>query len=187
MLTHAGTQAIETPRLTLRRFAYEDNASMRTHWASDPAIQRMYSEPTYTTEAEARGLLDLYIAGYERPDYYRWAVSLRGEPDCIGQIAYFKVDDTNHWAEVEYCVGQAFQGRGYITEAMQSVLRYGFERVNLHKVQVCHKANNPASGRVIEKCGFVYEGALRDYFFMDGAYVDRLYYSLMRDEWEGQK
>ena len=54
--------------------------------------------------------------------------------------------------------------------------------MNLHKVQICHKSINIPSRRVIEKCGFIYEGALRDYFYMDGQYVDRLYYSILKDE-----
>ncbi|MCC8022988.1 MAG: GNAT family N-acetyltransferase, partial [Clostridiales bacterium] len=76
-----------------------------------------------------------------------------------------------------------FQNQGYMTEAAQAVLRYGFERIHLHKVQACHKSINLPSKRVIEKCGFVYEGTLRDYFYMDGRYLDRLYYSMLRSEW----
>lgn len=55
--------------------------------------------------------------------------------------------------------------------------------MKLHKVQVCHKSNNPKSARVIEKSGFIYEGKLRDYFFMDGEYISRLYYSILEEEW----
>ena len=56
------------------------------------------------------------------------------------------------------------------------MIRYGFEKMNLHKVQICTKEINAASKRVIEKCGFTYEGTLRDYFYMDGAYTGRLYF-----------
>ena len=43
---------------------------------------------------------------------------------------------------------------------------------------------NAPSKRVIEKCGFVYEGTLRDYFYMNGEYVGRLYFSILRNEFE---
>ena len=42
-------------------------------------------------------------------------------------------------------------------------------------------------GQVIEKCGFTYEGALRDYFYYDGEYVGRMYYSMLKDEYEGTR
>ena len=74
MLNHLGTVTIETERLILRRFEYSDSSDMLEYWISDPAIQSMYSEPVYTTEEEVKALLDKYISGYERDDYYRWAV-----------------------------------------------------------------------------------------------------------------
>lgn len=182
MLTHIGTMKIETERLILRKFQYTDDESMLKYWISDPAIQSMYAEPIYTTKQEVKELIDKYINAYEKDDYYRWAVILKETGECIGQIAYFLVDNKNHFAEIEYCIGTSFQKRGLATEATKAVIKYGFNKINLHKVQICHKSINIASCRVIEKCGFVYEGALRDFFYMDGQYVDRLYYSILKSE-----
>ena len=52
MLTHVGTNTIETERLILRRFQYADNEAMRKYWISDEKIQSMYSEPVYTTKEQ---------------------------------------------------------------------------------------------------------------------------------------
>lgn len=92
------------------------------------------------------------------------------------------VDSNNHFAEIEYCIGRYFQRKGLATEATKAVIQFGFNKMNLHKVQICHKSINIPSRKVIEKCGFVYEGTLRDFFYMDGQYVDRLYYSILKDE-----
>ncbi len=183
MLTHIGTQTIETDRLILRRFEYSDDDTMLRNWVADENVQKMYSEPVYSTKDEVRGLLDKYIGSYEREDYYRWAVIDKECGECVGQIAFFLVDSKNHFAEIEYCIGTEFQCRGYATEATKAVIAYGFDRINLHKVQICTKTINAKSKRVIEKCGFTYEGTLRDYFCMDGNYVGRLYFSILRDEY----
>ena len=111
MLTHVGTNTIETERLTLRRFEYEDNESMRKNWIADEKIQSLYSEPVYSTAEEVKGLLDKYIGSYDREDYYRWAVIEKASGECIGQIAYFLVDSKNHFAEIEYCIGAAARKR----------------------------------------------------------------------------
>ncbi len=187
MLVHTGTQKIETDRLILRRFEYTDNEDMLKYWAGDPLVQSMYSEPVYATTEAVKELLDKYIGSYTKDDYYRWAVIFKETNECIGQIAYFLMDNKNHFAEIEYCIGNSFQRRGFATEATEAVMRYGFEKINLHKVQICHKRTNIPSQKVIERCGFVYEGALRDFFYIDGQYVDRLYYSILRDEYLKKK
>ncbi len=184
MLTHTGTQTIETERLVLRKFRYSDDDSMLKYWIADEKIQSLYSEPVYSTKAEVKGLLDKYISSYDKEDYYRWAVIDKETNECIGQIAYFLVDSKNNFAEIEYCIGSAFQCRGFATEATKAIIKFGFEQINLHKVQICTKTINNPSKRVIEKCGFTYEGTLRDYFFMDNRYVGRLYFSMLRDEYE---
>ena len=102
MLTHVGTNTIETERLILRRFQYSDNDAMRKYWIADEKIQSMYAEPVYTTREEVKELLDQYIGSYEKEDYYRWAIIHKESDECIGQIAYFLVDSKNHFAEIEY-------------------------------------------------------------------------------------
>ena len=184
---HCGTLTIDTPRLLLRRFEAGDLRDMLGNWASDPAVQTEYGEPVYSTAQEAEGLLNRYIGGYSSDSFYRWAVIDRECGECIGQIAYFLVDSKNHFAEIEYCIGSQFQRRGYATEAAKAVIAYGFDRMNLHKVQICCKTINAPSRKVIEKCGLTFEGTLRDYFCMDGQYVGRHYFSILRDEYENRR
>ena len=183
MLNHQGTEIIETERLLLRKFKYRDTENMLKYWISDPAVQHMYSEPVYSTKDEVKELLEKYIKNYEKEDYYRWAIIDRKENVCIGQIAFFLVDNKNHFAEIEYCVGRDFQGKGLATEAARALLNFGFGKVNFHRIQICHKEHNLASKAVILKCGFNFEGGLRDFFFMGDTYVTRMYYSLLKNEW----
>lgn len=177
-----GSMTMETERLILRAFRPEDAGSVLRNWASDDEVQWMYGEPSYKTIEEVRELLDIYIGKSQSGYYYRWAVILKETGECIGQAAYFLVDSGNHFAEIEYCIGAAFQGRGYATEATKAVIDYGFDKIGLNKVQICVRPSNISSKRVIEKCGFKLDGVLRDFFCRDGGYEDRMYYSLLRSE-----
>ncbi|MEG0295158.1 MAG: GNAT family protein [Clostridium sp.] len=183
MLTHIGTQRIETERLILRKFNSTDADSVFKNWASDELVQSWYSEPIYETKEKTSELLNTYINSYEKEDYYRWAITLKDTNECIGQIAIFLVDNKNHFCEYEYCIGREFQKNGYATEATKAIIDFSFNKINFNKVQICHKSGNPKSQSVIEKCGLTYEGALRDYFYMNGKYVDRHYYSVLKSEW----
>lgn len=186
MLNNVGTKIIETERLILRRFQYGDTESVLKNWASDEEVQSLYSEPVYKTVEEVSELLSKYIDSYKNNNYYRWAVILKGTNECIGQIAYFLLDERNHFAEIEYCIGRKFQGCEYATEGTKAVIDFGFKEMNLHKVQICHKDMNEKSKRVIEKCGLKYEGTLRDFFYIEkeNKYVSRLYYSILREEYD---
>ena len=185
MLKHCGTLPIETENLILRPFEYSDAEAMLRYWVADEKIQFMYAEPVYKTLDEVHGLLNKYISSYERSDYYRWAITDKDGHGCIGQIAFFLVDSNNNFAEIEYCIGSEFQCKGYATEATEALIGYGFEKIGLHKIQICTKTINLPSKKVIEKCGFTYEGTLRDYFYYNGEYVGRMYYSMLKDEYEG--
>ena len=182
-ISACGTQDIDTGRLLLRQFRYEDADSMMNNWASDEYVQKMYGEPAYKTPEAVKKLLDKFIGGYEKGSYFRWAVIEKSSGECIGQIAYFLVDTSGHFGEIEYCIGTRFQGRGYATEAAKAVIRYGFEKINFNKVQICVRPSNTPSKKVIEKCGFTYEGTLREYFYIDGKYEGRMYFSILKDEY----
>jgi len=174
-----GTQKIETERLILRPFQQDDVLSVLNNWAGDEEVQKMYGEPVYNSPEKVKGLLEKYIVSYNSDFTFRWAVIEKESGECIGQIAYFLVDKNNSWGEIEYCIGKAYQGKGYATEATKEIIRYGFDRIGFNKVQICVRPSNIKSTRVIEKCGFEYEGILRDYFCIDGKYEGRMYYSLL--------
>ncbi len=178
----AGTKEIITDYLILRRFKLSDAESACRNWAGDKEVQDMYGEPVYPTVEQTKKLLGKYIYSY-RKNSYRWAVIEKESGECIGQIAFFLVNENNNFAEIEYCIGSAFQCRGYATEATRALLKYGFDEMNLHKIQISHRPSNTASQKVIQKCGFTYEGSLRDYFLRGGEYEDRMYYSILEREY----
>lgn len=183
MMQSIGTQNIRTAHLRLRPFQPEDVDAVYENWAADPAVQKNYGEPVYPTRAAVQTLLETYIGRYASPDVYRWAIVLPETDICIGQIAFYLVDVRNQFAEIEYCIGQAFQGHGFATEATKAILQYGFAQIGLHKIQISHRSNNLASRRVIIKCGFHPDGVHRDALYLDGAYYDRVYYSLLESEY----
>ncbi len=178
-----GTRTIETERLILRRFERSDAKSMMNNWISDEKVQSEYGEPAYKTEVEVLELLNKYLSQYADDNYYRWAIIEKVSGEVIGQIAFYLVYLRNHFAEIEYCIGAGHQRKGYATEATKAVIQYGFEMIGLHKIQICARTANIKSLGVIKKCGFTYEGTLRDYFYMQDHYEGKMYYSLLREEW----
>ena len=93
--------------------------------------------------------------------------------------------DNGSW-EIGYHTVKAMTGRGYATEAVRAFLPVMMERLSLSEVDGICDANNIASRRVLEKCGFTYEGTLRrEYSRFDGQVLDSCMYSITYDEWLG--
>jgi RimJ/RimL family protein N-acetyltransferase len=87
-------------------------------------------------------------------------------------------------AEIGYWLGVPFWGRGYATEAVAAIIRYGFEELKLNRIYAGYFSRNAASGRVMEKNGMKYEGSLRQHVKKWDEYVDVIYYGILRSEWQ---
>ena len=84
-------------------------------------------------------------------------------------------------------IGPAFQGKGYATEMTKAVIRFGFDEINFHRIEIDCRTANEASRRVIEKCGLTYEGTFRDFFWRKDHFEGRRVYSILKSEYEAGK
>ena len=150
-MQHIGTKTFETEHLICRPFMEGDHEDMFRNWASDPKIQIEYGEPVYSTLSEVKKLLAKYIEGYKNPDFYRWAIVEKSSGENIGQIAFCKVYSDCRTAEIEYCIGHDFWGKGYAGEALSGLIDLTFKNTDFFKLEAYHRIENVKSGRVLEK------------------------------------
>lgn len=85
-------------------------------------------------------------------------------------------------AELGYWIGRPSWGQGFATEAARAVIRYGFEKLSLNRIQAHHLVRNPASGRVLEKCGMRREGVARQYLRKWDEFEDIVMYSVLASD-----
>ena len=180
-----GTVTIESDRLILRRFMLDDADSMLKNWISDKEIQSNYGEPVYESLARVEELLRKWMSSYLSNDFYRWAIILKENAENIGQIAFCNVDLGHRYADIEYCISRIYQGKGYATEALSSVIKFTFEKTGFNRLQAFHRGKNTASGKVLLKSKMRYEGTLRQsvYYSDDNEYDDRVYYGIIREDY----
>ena len=184
MLTHKGTQTIETPRLLLRRARMEDAQAMFDNWASDPEVTKFLTWPTYTSVDTAHNRLNIWIQDYERPECYQWMIVLKNRMEPIGSISVTEHSDRTEKAEIGYCIGRPWWHRGITTEALEAVIAFLFTEVGMNRVEARHDPNNPHSGAVMRKCGMVYEGTARQADRNNQGLCDSAHYAILRRDWE---
>ena len=89
-------------------------------------------------------------------------------------------------AEVGFVLSREYWGRGLMAEAVRAMLRFGFERMNLNRIEARCIAENAASARVMEKAGMFYEGTLRQREYIKGAYRDIKLYAILKKGFPGR-
>ncbi len=185
-MKHMGTQTIKTVRLTLRRFALSDAEAMYKNWASDARVTRFLSWTPHESVETTRTILKSWCALYRNHSYYHWVIEWEGQ--IVGAVNVVRQSDQHQVAELGYCLGHDFWGRGITAEAVRAVTDYLFAEVGMHRVEIHHATDNPASGRVAEKCGLVAEGILRGATRIGtGEFKDIRVWGILREEWEARQ
>ena len=184
MLTHKGTQTIETSRLILRRAVRDDAEPMFRNWASDSEVTKYLTWPTYEKVETAHQILDLWVGEYEKPNYYQWMIVLKELGEPIGSISVVRQNDRVEEAEIGYCIGSHWWHKGIMTEALNAAIEYLFIEVGMNRVAARHDPNNPHSGGVMRKCGMKYEGTHRACDRNNQGICDTAQYAILRSEWK---
>ena len=184
MLTHKGTQTIETPRLILRRAIREDAEPMFRNWSSDPKVTKYLTWPAHSNIAVSEMVSGSWLQEYEKDSYYQWMIVLKELGEPIGSISVVRQNDRVEEAEIGYCIGSRWWHRGIVSEALTAVMRYLFEEVGMNRVAARHDPNNPNSGRVMRKCGMIYEGTARSADRNNQGVCDAAHYAILRSDWK---
>lgn len=182
MLKHKGTQELYTERLRLRRYDISDAGNMFKNYASDARVTKYLSWKPYKNVKDVENYLTGVISKYVSSDVYHWAIEINGE--IIGSISVMFVDEKNHNCEIGYCIGHDYWSKGITSEALSAVMTFLFKEVGMHRIFAKHDVENPASGKVMQKCDMTYEGRLREHYLRhDGTYSDALVHSILKNEY----
>lgn len=171
---------LRTSRLVLRPFEQSDAPRVQELAGAREVALNTLQIPHPYPDAVA----EAWIGGHEEdPNNYSFAID---DGQLAGAIGLRLTHDFDR-AEAGYWVGKPFWGRGYATEALDAIIRFGFEELKLHRIYAGYFPRNAASGRVMEKNGMKFEGRLRQHVKKWDEYVDVVYYGILREEWESRR
>lgn len=150
------TPVLETERLILRPFCMEDAKAAFEGWESDPEVAK-YMFWTSTDDIErTKEWLAFEIGQIEKEDWYRFAIVSKTTGELLGTGLIYYEEEVSCW-EIGYNLARKFWGKGYTTEAMTEILRFAEKELQISEVVGRYAKENPASGNVMKKLGFVYE------------------------------
>lgn len=172
---------IITERLIIRSFNYSDDKDLYEMCGDyDTAITAGWKPHTHLSVS--RNIIANYIYTNET-----FAIVSKKNNVFLGTISLYdnEMRTGGRHRELGFCLNKKYRGYGYMTEAVNEIIRYSFEKLRVDILTTCHEPNNIKSKHIIENTGFKYEGCLRMYRkLFDGSVVDCWYYSMIKKEYE---
>jgi aminoglycoside 6'-N-acetyltransferase len=175
---------LETQRLKLRPFQKTDLLPF-VAYRSDPEVARYQGwDAPYPVEKAVAFIEDMAQStpGTDG-NWHQFAVELRKTGDMIGDCAFHTLAQDNRQAEIGFTFARSHQGFGFATEAVNCLLTYLFEELELHRVTAVCDVENTASARLLERVGMRREAHFVDNIWFKGAWGSEYLYALLQYEW----
>lgn len=177
--------ALSTEQLLLRPIEDRDTANLFRLF-SDDRVTRFMDIESFAHIGDATQIITHFRERQAAGDGMRLAVTFAGQDELIGTCGYHRLSKTHYRAEIGYDLLPEYWGRGIMTTAVGRLLGYGFEQLQLNRIEAFVDPQNAASARLLRKLGFSLEGLLRDAFHEKGQFVDAEIYSLLRREYSAE-
>ncbi|NEX64031.1 GNAT family N-acetyltransferase [Noviherbaspirillum galbum] len=150
-------------------------------------------------DPEVAALLGGFGFGYSRAGLRNWLQSHSGRSDelllairdresrlCIGHVGLYKIDYRNQTCEFGIMIGdRAYWGKGIGRLATRFAVRYAFDELNMHRIELTLLATNERARALYASVGFREDGVLRQACYKGGRRLDVIVMSLLRDEFDG--
>ena len=180
-----GTKTLETERLILRKIKIEDAEIAFKNWCNSDMVDKYVMWKRHENVNVTINLYKNWIKEYDDLKTFRWIVELKENHDLLGTIDVPSKKYMDAGAvEIGYCYSDKYWNKGYATEVLNRIIRYLFLECDANIIFAAFMENNPASGKVMKKCGMTFEGTLRARVKdKENKINDLLYYSITKDEY----
>jgi ribosomal-protein-alanine N-acetyltransferase len=173
---------LTTNRLLLRTLSSADASDAYLAWMQDVEINR-FLESRFSVPACAQDLVNFIELVNVSADSLLLGIFLREDGCHIGNIKIGPIVTRHARSEIGYLIGdRASWGKGYATEAIREVCRYGFEDLGLAKITAGVYDTNKGSAKALLKAGFMHEATIPSYVILEGRRIDSSLFGLGRPD-----
>lgn len=173
---------METKKLILRQPIEEDINDILINLSNINVIKYTGLELFRSLE-DAKGELDWYNNIYKNKTGIRWVIIDKISNKMIGSCGFKEYNSLDNKAEIGYELREDYWRKGIMTEALETIIKYGFINLKLNRISAEVDCENVASYNLLLKLGFIKEGILRESEFERGKYIDLYVLSLLKKEY----
>lgn len=173
-------------RLLFRKLKETDSKDV-FRLRSNPERMKYIPRPILESEEQALDMILMMNARLEENTDINWAVCEKETGNFIGFMGFYRTQPENYRTEIGYMVLPEFERKGYVTEAVATMIDYAFKIQNFHSIEAVIDPENTASARILEKNGFKKEGHFRENSYFGGKFWDAVHYGLLKNEYISEK
>ncbi len=173
---------METPRLILRRMNAKDVEEV-FFLRADPEVNKFSLRPLATNIRQAEEFIQIVENLLTGNEGITWVMALKDAPEkMIGNLGIWRFIKEHYRGELGYVLHPKFQGKGYMQEAFNEVIKYGFETLGLHSLEANVDPSNHPSIKLLERNNFIREAYFRENYFANGTFHDTAVYSRLANK-----
>ncbi|MBT3320271.1 MAG: GNAT family N-acetyltransferase [Clostridia bacterium] len=166
---------IETQSLLIRQFEKDDWKHLHAY-TSKESVMKFIPDGAYTRE-DAQKFIEENLG----EEAEKFAVILKAENVLVGHMYFHKWFAPKTY-EIGWVFNEAYQGKGYATQAAQALVDYGFDVLRLHRIIATCQPQNPPSWRVAQKIGMTKEGHFRKCILSGEDWWDEMFYAVLDED-----
>ena len=140
--------------------------------------------PAHKDKKDTEEYLKKLIRRSERDDAHYWFIRLKENGKIIGTFGLHDIDWRKNIGEVSYGISTKYTRKGFFKESLSRIMDYAFQDLSFHRLCATTRFDNIGSIKGLNKCGFLEEGNLRDYYLNpDGTRYDAVILSILKAEY----
>jgi [ribosomal protein S5]-alanine N-acetyltransferase len=171
---------INTNRLLLRQPMLSDAQDL-FELRSNIEVMKYVNRPLAKTIEDAENLIIMITEIINTNEGINWCITVKENPQKVmGNIGIWQLKKENYRGEIGYMLHPNFWRKGIMQEAIEAVISYGFNQMQLHSLEAKINPLNTASANILEKNNFIKEAHFKEDLFWEGKFLDTAVYSLLK-------
>jgi ribosomal-protein-alanine N-acetyltransferase len=174
---------LETERLILRQLRIEDSFDVFNYFSKDE-VTEFYDLDSFIEQKQAEQLINNWNDRFLKSEGIRWGITRKNEDRIIGTCGFHNWSKEHFKSEIGYELAPEFWHQGIMFEALKAIIKYGFEELEINRIEAFIDPGNISSRKLLNKSGLIEEGTLRDYFLEKNRFVDAVILSIIKKQYK---
>ncbi|MGH4138762.1 GNAT family N-acetyltransferase [Clostridium sp.] len=173
---------LESDRVMYREVTSEDVEDIFKIY-SDPEVAKYDWYKPIATKNDALSIINRYAKEFQNKEELTWGVARKYDNKIIGYCCLGSFNDDSRRSEIGYGFNRDEWNKGYATEAITVLVKFGFDIMNLNRIEATVTLGNGASVKALKKANFLQEGIVRERSVMKGKFEDDVILAIIRKDY----